>query len=95
VDEGKGGVRQEEGEELMARLPSGHWLLQQFDDEVILFHERTDDMLVRFNPKDHVSLAAAQEVIAHCEELTGEDRAFAHFWSGYFYAHATGAVGRG
>lgn len=79
----------------MAQLPSGGWLIQQIGNEVILYHRFTEEEIVRFPPTYGPHLAAAQEVIAHDERLTGEDKAFAHFWSGYFYAHATGAVGRG
>lgn len=79
----------------MARLPSGDYLIQQIGSEVILFHRFTEEEIVRFNPADAASAAVAQGVIAADTRLDKEDASFAHFWSGYFYAHATGAVDRG
>jgi hypothetical protein len=31
-------------------------------------------------------------VINDAPELNDEEKTFAHFWSGYFYAHATGGL---
>ena len=73
----------------MAQLPSGDWLIQQIGDEVILFHRGTEERIVRFDPCDANAAARAQHVIATDGDLSAEDKAFAHFWSGYFYAHAT------
>lgn len=74
----------------MAQLPSGDYLIQQIGGEVILFHRHTGEEIVRFDPTSLNSIAAAQEVIAAHPSLDKEDTAFAHFWSGYFWAHATG-----
>lgn len=73
----------------MAQLPpDGEYLVQQVGDDVVLFHRYTEEELVRFNPTDGDATARAQRVIAELEQLTVEQRSFAHFWSGYFYAHA-------
>lgn len=75
----------------MARLASSDnpWLIQQIDGMVVLFHEYTEDEIVRFDPAEGHQAAMAQKVIHDSEKLTDEEKAFAHFWSGYFYAHAT------
>lgn len=74
----------------MAQLPpDGEWLIQQIDGEVILFHRDGDFEIVRFDPSDSDAAARAQEVIAHSGILNEEQKSFAHFWSGYFYACAT------
>jgi hypothetical protein len=72
----------------MAVLPSEEWLMQQIDGEVVLFHRYTEEELLRFNPFDGDEAAKAQKKIYDLGELDAEDKAFAHFWSGYFYAHA-------
>lgn len=79
----------------MAQLPSGDWLIQQIDGRVILYGRHTEEEIVRFDPTNANAAAIAQGTIARAAVLNEEDRAFAHFWSGYFYAHATGAVDRG
>lgn len=79
----------------MAQLPSGDWLIQQIENEVVLFHRFTEEEIVRFDPTNAGGTAVAQHAIAVDPRLDKEDTSFAHFWSGYFYAHATGAVGRG
>lgn len=73
----------------MARLPGEAWLIQQIDGDVILFNEYTEEEIVRFDPKDKNESAVAQYTI-HLSKLTDEQKSFAHFWCGYFYAHATG-----
>jgi hypothetical protein len=73
----------------MAGLPpDGDWLVQQIGGEVILFHRYTEREIVRFDPSDGDAAARAQKDIALCAELDAEQKSFAHFWSGYFYAHA-------
>ena len=74
----------------MARLPSERYVIQQIDGMVILFEDMSEREIVRFDPSDGNAAARAQKVI-HDSELGDEDKNFAHFWSGYFYAHATGA----
>lgn len=71
----------------MARLPSDEYLIQQIGNEVVLFEDFTEREIARFNVLDAASVAKAQEDI-HKSELNDEDKSFAHFWSGYFYAHA-------
>jgi hypothetical protein len=73
----------------MARLPSDKFLIQMIgDDTVLLFEQYTEREIVRFAVKDSHSFAAGQRMIYQNEELSTEDKAFAHFWCGYFYAHA-------
>lgn len=73
----------------MARLsPGSSWLIRQHDGLVMLFHEYTDEQVVRFDPRDGNAAAQAQKVIFDHEGMTAEEKSFAHFWSGYFYAHA-------
>lgn len=73
----------------MAQLPGGCYLIQQIDDTVILFERDTGDEIVRFIASDQSDAARAQKTIYGSEFLTDEQKVFAHFWSGYFYAHAT------
>lgn len=74
----------------MARLPSERFLIQQLDGEVILFEEGSEREIVRFDPADRDATARAQHTIHAEPSMSDEDKCFAHFWSGYFYAHATG-----
>lgn len=77
----------------MARLPSERYLIQQHDDGIVyLFEEHTEVVLVHFDPKDTSALSIAQKEIEEAEELSIEDKALAHFWCGYFYAHAHGVI---
>jgi hypothetical protein len=77
----------------MARLPSGNWLIQQTDGKVSLFGEwENEGCILSFDPTDADATAKAQREIYNLVELTDEDKCFAHFWSGYFHAHATGGT---
>lgn len=69
----------------MARLPSDDFLIQQVGNNVIVFEDYTEREIVRFNVTDKDAVAKAQKEI-HDSELSDEDKSFAHFWSGYFYA---------
>lgn len=71
----------------MARLPSELYLIQQIDGAVVLYEDGSEREIVRFDPCDTDATARAQKVI-HDSELSDEDKCFAYFWSGYFYAHA-------
>jgi hypothetical protein len=74
----------------MAQLPpDGEWLIQQIDGEVVLFRRYTEEEIVRFNPQNGNESARAQKTIYDSELLTPEQKCFAHFWCGYFYAYAT------
>lgn len=74
----------------MAQLPpDGNWLVQQIDSEVIVFQRHTEDEIVRFPAHDGNLAAMAQKIIHSSDRLTAEQKSMAHFWSGYFYAHAT------
>ena len=58
--------------------------------EVILFRRYTEEEIVRFDPTDADAVQRAQAVIHDSPLLDPEQKCFAHFWSGYFYAHAVG-----
>lgn len=73
----------------MARLPSEMYLIQQIGKDVVLFREYTEEEIVRYDPTDRNATAQAQKAIFD-SKLNPEDKSFAHFWCGYFYAHATG-----
>lgn len=78
----------------MAQLAGSDWVMQQSDGVVMLFHRQRPDLeLLRFNPSDADETAKVQHKIHLLQELSLEEKCFAHFWSGYFYAHATGRVG--
>lgn len=79
----------------MARLPSEEWLIQQIENQVVLFHEETEEEIVRFDPADANATAKAQSVIHDSPRLSEEDRCFAHFWSGYFYGCAGSLIALG
>lgn len=73
----------------MAQLPpDGDWLVQQDGGVVRIFHRHTEEELLRFDPSNIKASARAQTVIHGLTQLDAEQKAFAHFWSGYFYAHA-------
>jgi hypothetical protein len=75
----------------MAQLPpDGDWLIQQIGAQVVLYHRYTEEEVVRFDPADADAAAKAQGVIADSPVLSAEQKAMAHFWSGYFYGCATG-----
>jgi hypothetical protein len=74
----------------MAQLPpDGEWLIQQIDGEVILFQRYTEEEVVRFPAADADAAAKAQYVIFKTNRLDAEQKSMAHFWCGYFYAHAS------
>jgi hypothetical protein len=77
----------------MAQLPpDGEWLIQQIETPagaaVILFNRYSEQEIVRFGPADADACARAQQVIHDSPLLSDEQKSFAHFWSGYFYAYA-------
>lgn len=74
----------------MSQLPpDGTWLIQQHGGEVVLFHRYTEQELLRVDPSDANAISKAQKVIHELTELDAEQKSMAHFWCGYFYAHAT------
>ena len=72
----------------MALLPSQDWVIQQIDGTVVLYQQGTEEEIVRFDPANSNETAQAQKVIYDDPRLSDEDKSFAHFWSGYFYAYA-------
>lgn len=73
----------------MAQLPGERYLIQQIDGIVVLFERYTERELLKFDPSNPDACARAQHQIHQLPELNEEQKSFAHFWSGYFYAHAT------
>jgi hypothetical protein len=73
----------------MARLPGDRYLIQQIGGQVILFERYTEREIVRTGTLGD-EIAKAQQVIHESPDLTDEEKCFAHFWCGYFYAHAAG-----
>lgn len=74
----------------MAQLPpDGEWLIQQSDGIVHLINRNTEQEILSFDPSDADAVAKAQHTI-YLSDLTPEQKCFAHFWCGYFYAHAGG-----
>jgi len=71
--------------------PDGEWLIQQIGGVVIVFNRYTEEEVVSFNPSDADASAKAQKVIFDSDILNPEQKCFAHFWCGYFHAHATHA----
>lgn len=75
----------------MAGLPpDGRILVQQNDGIVTIFDSYTQVEYVRFDSSDGNAAAQAQKAIYDCPALSDEAKCFAHFWSGYFYAHSGG-----
>lgn len=75
----------------MAQLPpDGEYLIQQISGRVVLFHRYTEEELISFDSSDIKATTQAQQGIHELECLNSEQKAFAHFWSGYFYACAKG-----
>lgn len=73
----------------MAQLPpDGKWLMQQINGKVTIFNRETEQELLSFNPENSHDIALAQGQISRLVDLTNEQKVFAHFWSGYFYAFA-------
>lgn len=74
----------------MAQLPpDGEWLVQQMGGTVVVFNRHTEEEIVRFDPSDANAAAMAQHPIYLTDKLTPEAKCYAHFWCGYFYAHAS------
>jgi hypothetical protein len=73
----------------MAQLPpDGAWLVQQIGGDVIIFERYTETELVRF-PAGDADLASKAQKTIYDSDLSPEAKCFAHFWCGYFYAHAS------
>jgi len=77
----------------MAQLPpDGDWLIQQQDGQVVLFRRYTEEEIVKYDVNDFNATAQAQKIIFDTDRLNEEQKCFAHFWCGYFYAHAAGGL---
>lgn len=71
----------------MARLPSDMYIINQIGHDVVIWEEGPETEIVRFDVMDSDAIARAQKTIFD-SKLSDEDKCFAHFWSGYFYACA-------
>jgi hypothetical protein len=73
----------------MAQLPpDGRWLIQQESGVVVLFDRNTEEEIIKVDPANADAMARAQREIYDDDRLSPEQKCFAHFWCGYFYAHA-------
>lgn len=73
----------------MAQLPpDGEWLIQQIGEQVVLFERGSERTVWSWNINDADSTMRAQKVIHDSPILTAEQKCFAHFWAGYFWAHS-------
>lgn len=74
----------------MAQLPpDGRWLVQQNDGIVVVFDRYTQEEIIKVDPADADAMTKAQKKIYDDDRLDPEQKCFAHFWCGYFYAHAS------
>jgi hypothetical protein len=80
----------------MAKLPSEQFLIQQVGGDVILFEQYTEREIVRVpcfvkegedSKVNKDGFARAQKTVFD-SDLSPEDKCYAHFWFGYFYAYA-------
>lgn len=69
----------------MARLPSNRYCIQLVGADIVLFDDVMQEDVLTFPAQGGSELAKAQKAISEYPMST-EDRAFAHFWCGYFYA---------
>lgn len=75
----------------MAQLPpDGEWLVQQIGGRVVLFQRHTEYELASWPVDSADATMRAQKVIHDSDLLTDEQKCFAHFWAGYFWAHSRG-----
>ena len=73
----------------MARLAANSpWLLQEIDGNVVLFNEGPETEIVNYPIGDMQAAAKAQKTIYDSPLLSAEEKCFAHFWCGYYYANA-------
>ena len=72
----------------MAQLPpDGEWLVQSSGSEVFVMHRYSEEEIVRFDANDTDAMCKAQATISATDKLNAEQKSFAHFWCGYFFAY--------
>jgi hypothetical protein len=71
----------------MARLPSDRFLIQCIDDVVIVFEQDGEREIARWPVRDTDKMVDGMKAVSEEDSLSAVDKAFAHFWAGYFYAH--------
>lgn len=72
----------------MAQLPNSNLLIQQNYGIVSIFDRYSQEVYFHFNPANADETARTMAEIWHDGRMSDEDKCFAIFWSGYFYAHA-------
>lgn len=73
----------------MAQLPpDGDLIINMIGSDVVIFHRYSEEEYHRWNASDQNATAQAMGIINTDERLTAEQKCFAYFWAGYFYAHA-------
>lgn len=70
----------------MAQLPNSDWLVQSSGTKVFIVHRYTEEELLVVDATNIDAMAKAQLTIHNMVELDEENKAFAHFWFGYFWA---------
>ena len=74
---------------VMAQLPpDGEWLVQSTEGMTFIVNRYTEEEIVSFPARDANLTAQAMGVIHESDKLTDEQKCFAYFWCGYFYAHS-------
>jgi hypothetical protein len=77
----------------MARLPSMGFIIQLIGPDIVLFEDGSEEEVVRYPAGDGNAAAIAQGVVHRHPGMSEEDKCFAHFWCGYFWAHREGSSG--
>jgi len=76
----------------MAQLPGDDgWLVGSEGSIVSVSRPRLDDdeCIVSFDARNMQEVGQAQFAIHKSDDLTEEQKSFAHFWCGYFYGKLT------
>ena len=71
----------------MARLPGEDLVIQLVDKKIIVFDTSSQEVILEGNANVK-EIAKFQFDIHNSTSLNDEQKAFAHFWSGYFYRSA-------
>jgi len=71
----------------MARLPSEKFLIQNIGDDVMVFEDGSEREIARWPAKNPDKMVDGMKAVSEDDSLSVVDKAFAHFWAGYFYAH--------
>jgi hypothetical protein len=61
--------------------------VQSSGTEIFIVHRYSEEELIKVDATDKNAVAQAQKIIHYLPELDPEDKCYAHFWFGYFYAN--------